>query len=211
MRADIPVPKLVVVPGSMATAWTVGGRIHVTRKLLDLLDDGELEAVLAHELAHLAHRDAVVIEICSAPSRVLLACARTLSRWVVGLVRSPALMLPGGTMVASAVSVAALFAAPPAFLIGWTSRLSVLGLSRAREFAADAAAATLTGRPSALASALMKLDQQRAWTPRRDLRQVEAYAVLCIVGTGRSRLLSTHPPVAARVRRLEALERILHS
>jgi heat shock protein HtpX len=68
---------------------------------------------------------------------------------------------------------------------------------------------TLTGRPSALASALLKLEGRREWAPRADLRQVEAYAVLCIVGTDSSRLgrlFRTHPPVAARVKRLEAIE-----
>ena len=60
-------------------------------------------------------------------------------------------------------------------------------------------------------SALLKLERQRQWTPRADLRQVESYAVLCIVGTGGSRLLSTHPPVLARVRRLETLERRLQT
>ncbi len=207
MRADLPAPKLVVSRGPVATAWTVSGRIHVTRPLLTLLSDAELEAVLAHELAHVAHRDAAAMEICSAPSRVLLACARTLWRSLIGIVRSGLLHLPGGSFAASLVAGVGVMLVPPAAVIGWTSRLSVLGMSRAREFAADAAAATLTGRPSALASALLKLDEQRECTPRRDLRQVEPYAVLCIVGTGRSRLLSTHPPVAARVQRLEALER----
>jgi heat shock protein HtpX len=84
----------------------------------------------------------------------------------------------------------------------------VLGMSRAREFSADAGAAALTGRPSALASALMKLERQREWAPRADLREVEAYAVICIIGV-RSRLgraFSTHPPTAVRVRRLRELE-----
>jgi heat shock protein HtpX len=99
-------------------------------------------------------------------------------------------------------------------VIGWVSRLSVLGMSRARELSADAAAATLTGRPSALASALLKLERQREWAPRSDLRQVEAYAVLCIVGTPRSglgRLFATHPPTAARVERLEEIESRMQS
>jgi heat shock protein HtpX len=209
MRADMRAPGLVVAPGPLAIAWTAGGRIHVTRPLLDLLDDAELEAVLAHELAHLAHRDAVVMEICSAPSRVLLAFAASLARRSARGVRSPVMFLPGGDVLVAATVAVAACCVPPAFVIGWLSRLSVLGISRAREFSADAAAATLTGRPSALASALMKLERQRAWTPRSDLRQVEAYAVLCIVGTDRNRLgrlLSTHPPTAARVKRLEEIE-----
>ena len=70
---------------------------------------------------------------------------------------------------------------PAAFAVGWTSRLSVLGSSRAREYSADAAASALTGRPSALASALMKLEGDLA--PDTDLREL---AVLCIVGGRRS-------------------------
>jgi heat shock protein HtpX len=211
MRADMPVPLLAVAPGAMATAWTAGGRIHVTQGLLRLLDDAELEAVLAHELAHLAHRDAAIMEICSAPSRVLLACAGTLAGWSARLLRfEPALLVFIDVIVVTTAALAVLLW-PPAFVIGWIARLSVLGISRARELSADAAAATLTGRPSALASALLKLDGRREWTPRADLRQAEAYAVLCIVGTGRSRLLSTHPSTAARVKRLEALETRIQS
>jgi heat shock protein HtpX len=203
MRADMRAPEVVVEYGPLATAWTAGGRIHVTNRLLKLLDDAELEAVLAHEVAHLARRDAAVMEICSAPSRVLLAFARSLIPWTRKLVACRLLR------TALTMAILGVLCGPPAFVIGWLSRLSLLGMSRAREFAADAAAATLTGHPSALASALMKLDHRREWTPRADLRQVEPHAVLCIVGTARprlGRLFSTHPPVAARLRRLEETE-----
>jgi heat shock protein HtpX len=98
---------------------------------------------------------------------------------------------------------------PPAFLLGWASRLSVLRMSRTREFAADAAASALTGRPSALASALLKLDHDSDLMARDDLRQVQARATQCIVGTDSSRLgplFCTHPRTAARVARLQAIE-----
>ena len=107
------------------------------------------------------------------------------------------------------VAISAAIGLAPAFLLGWFSRLSVLGMSRSREFAADAAAAALTGRPSALASALMKLDGEREWLPAADLRQAQARAVLCIVGADSSRLgplFRTHPSIAARVKRLQAIE-----
>lgn len=208
IRADVPVPELVVEAGLAANAWTSRGRIHLTKPLLKMLDQSELEAVLAHELAHLAHRDAAVMDVCSAPSRVLLGFAgsvasgfRTWLRDVKGH-----MVFPGLTFV---VALLAALSVPAAFLLGWVSRLSVLRMSRTREFAADAAAATLTGRPSALASALLKLDRQGERIPRADLRQVEARAVLCILGSGTSRLgppFSTHPPTAARVKRLEAIE-----
>ena len=204
MRADIPVPHLVVEPGSTANAWTTGGRIHLTLPLLRLLDESELEAVLAHELAHLAHRDAAVMDVCSAPSRVLLGYARivgsALRAWVRNIVDFP---FPGAVAFAAFFAVLAL---PVAFLFGWVSRLSVLRMSRTREFAADAAAATLTGRPSALASALLKLDDDIPLVPRDDLRDVQ---VLCILGMDTSRLgpvFCTHPRTAARVKRLQALE-----
>jgi heat shock protein HtpX len=209
MRADMRPPELIVEHDAVANCWTAGGRIQVTTPLLKLLDDAELEAVLAHEVAHLAHRDAAVMEICSAPSRVLLAFARYLPprlvRWVRGLIQFGQV----GAGIWFAMAILAVLCVPPALVIGWISRLSVLGMSREREFSADAAAATLTGRPSALASALLKLEHQRDWTPRSDLRQFDADAVLCIVGIARprlGRLLSTHPPTAARVKRLEETE-----
>ena len=197
MRADMAVPELVVEPGP-ANAWTAGGRVHVTWGLLELLDPGELEAVLAHELAHLARRDAAIMEICSAPSRVMLAFSGLVTPRLPGWSLNVANLSPVAAVV---LWFLALLCVPPAFVVGWLSRLSVLGASRARELAADAAAATLTGRPSALASALLKLED--GWAPQTDLRRIDA---LGIVGVGRSRLLSTHPPTAVRVRRLEALE-----
>jgi heat shock protein HtpX len=207
MRADMPVPELVVEHALVANAWTAHGRIHLTSPLLERLDGRELEAVLAHELAHLARRDAAVMEICSAPSRVLLAfagfLAPRLTRWTQDLAAH------GSISVSVASWILAVLAIPPAYVVGWISRLSVLAMSRAREFAADAIAVTLTGRPSALASALLKLDDQSDWAPRSDLRQVEAYAVLCIVGVRGSRLgrlFSTHPSTATRVKRLQAIE-----
>lgn len=207
MRADIPVPELVVEADAEANAWTTRGRIHVTAPLVRRLDESELEAVLAHELAHLAHRDAAVMDVCSAPSRVLLALAGVLASvlkaWRATVLELGSLGIPFVIVLSSAIGL------PPAFLLGWFSRLSVLGMSRSREFAADAAAAALTGRPSSLASALMKLDGERAWLPAADLRQAQARAVLCIVGADRSRLgplFRTHPSTAARVRRLEAIE-----
>jgi heat shock protein HtpX len=208
MRADLPVPGLVVESGPGPNAWTSGGRIHVTPRLLRLLDESELEAVLAHEVAHLAHRDVATMDVCSAPSRLLLD--------FVGLVGTPRwtrrLASSGAVRTAATVAVLSILSVPPAFVLGWLSRLSVLGMSRAREFAADAAAATLTGRPSALASALVKLDRASELLPLADLRQAEGRATLCILGTDHSRLgrpFCTHPPTSARVTRLQDLEKRL--
>jgi heat shock protein HtpX len=211
MRADTPVPELLLEPGPIANAWTTGGRVHLTRPLLRLLDESELEAVLAHELTHLAHRDAAVMDVCSAPSRVLLGFAGGVvsgfRAWARNIRELP---FPRLALLSAFLAVVSV---PPAYLLGWVSRLSVLRMSRTREFAADAAAATLTGRPSALASALMKLDGEREWVPEADLRRAEAHAVLCILGTDTSRLgrlFCSHPPTSARVKRLHAIEQRMH-
>ena len=207
MRADIRVPELVVELGPDANAWTTGGRIHVTRPLLELLDGSEIEAVLAHELAHLAHRDAAAMDVCSAPSRVLLGFANgawsAFRAWMKNITEVP---FPG---VALWLSFWGALSVPPALVLGWVARLSVLRMSRTREFAADAAAAALTGRPSALASALLKLSEDSARIPHVDLRRMEGHAMLCILGEDRSRLgrlFWTHPRTAARVERLQAIE-----
>jgi len=141
---------------------------------------------------------------------VLIGFARNqmarLRRWTDVILEAPR---SGGATLAATTWSVGILPVPPAYVVGWISRFSVLAMSRSREFSADSAAAALTGRPGALASALMKLDRQREWTPRTDLREVEPVAVLSIVGTARrglGRLLSTHPPTAARVKRLERTE-----
>jgi len=212
MRADIPVPEVYVEHDVVATAWTRGGAIYLTSPLLELLDTAELEAVLAHEVAHLARRDAAAMEICSGPSRVLLAFAGYLTPRLAPWTRNLVSDIPGGARLALTLWFLAALCVPPAFVVGWVTRLSLLVMSRAREFSADAAAAALTGRPSALASALMKLEHQDDWLPHTDLRQARTDAVLCIVGPPRSglgRLISTHPRTSRRVKRLAAVEAAL--
>jgi len=206
MRADMAVPDLVIEHDLVANAWTARGRIHLTSPLVERLDRHELEAVIAHEVAHLARRDAAVMELCSAPSRALLGFARVFVRWDPRhAFEFTGLTFTGFSSVLG-LWVVALLCVPAAFVVGGLSRLSVLGSSRAREHSADTVAATLTGRPSALASALLKLDGGQEWGPRSDLRQV---SVLCIVGPDRSwlgRPFATHPPTATRVKRLQRLE-----
>ena len=132
------------------------------------------------------------MEICSAPSRVLLRFAETAHRRMVRVVRSDWFDVPGMMYLVGGLGLSR--RSVPARL---RRRLDLPALrarsSRGREFDADAAAVGLTGRPSALVSALLKLEHQGDWAPRRDLREVE---VLCIVRMDNSRLgrLSLHPP-----------------
>lgn len=206
MRADMPAPALRIEPDEAPTAWTAGGRVHMTVALVETLDAAEQEAVLAHELAHLARRDAAVMEIASFPSRLLLAAAEAMLH--------PGRLPDAGLREKAAMVMFAFILLPPALLFGWVCRLLVLDLSRSREFAADAGAAGLTGKPSALASALLKLEKPDRRIPLEDLRLAKARGVLCIAPVERprgGRLLQTHPPLHERIARLEDMDERLQS
>jgi heat shock protein HtpX len=196
--ADIPKPEIVVETERQPNSWVVAlsrgrARLHVTRGLLDVLSPAELEAVIGHEIAHLANRDAMVMTAVGGPGAVLLRGGR--QAWHFGWY--------GG--VAGIVAIA----------IGWLSRLGTQSLSRHREIAADAGSAALTGRPAALASALRKVSGELRLLPREDLRVAAARDVFHLVPADdelqRSRLTATHPPLAERIARLERLERAMHA
>ena len=157
----------------------------MTQGLLDRLDVKELEAVLAHEVAHLAHRDASVMTAVSAP-RVL-----------------------GEVMVGESSSTLGLL-----WLVGWPLGLMPLGIgtgltltvSRYREFSADRGSAILTGTPGHLMSALVKLADHAAEIPHEDLRAANAF---CIVSTEAHAfsLFSDHPPLERRLAALAGIAR----
>jgi heat shock protein HtpX len=172
--AGIVKPRVLIADAKLPNALAIGGELCVTRRLLERLTPGELEAVLAHELGHLAHRDGTVLEYAAAPG---LLCGRYLR-----------------------FGIYALFGQ----VVYWLSTLLVLMLSRAREFSADRAAATLTGRPSDLASALVKLSADNTRIPAADLRTIAPHnALLCIeVPSVDGKRLSAHPPLRRRLDRL---------
>src|SRR4051794_1289863 len=132
--ADLPKPELVLDRRSMPNSWiegtTRGGfRLHLTQGLIDLLEPRELEAVIAHELAHVANRDAAVMTVVGGPGEALLS---------------------GGSRVASQGFWLFMLGGGIALAIGWVGTLGTRALSRYREFAADAGAVRLTGSPAAL-------------------------------------------------------------
>ena len=141
--ADLAKPAIVLdrsaIPNSWIEGTTRGGfRLHLTQGLLDLLEPSELEAVVAHELAHVANRDAAVMTLVGGPGEALLA---------------------GGVRVAGQGWYPLVIGGAVAALIGWVGTLGTRALSRYREFAADAGAVALTGNPAALATALMKVSE----------------------------------------------------
>ena len=194
--ADLAKPTLMLDRQTMPNSWvegtTRGGfRLHLTVGLLDLLEPHELEAVIAHELAHIANRDAAVMTVVAAPGEALLS---------------------GGVRVASQGWWPLLLGGATAVAIGWVGTVGGRGLSRYREFAADAAAVRMTGNPAALASALMKVSEGLVAIPQKDLRAAavgDAFHLLPARDTQQFMLPATHPPLEARIARLERLERAL--
>lgn len=163
--ADLPVPSVHITDRERPLAMTTGlstddTKLVVSTGLLDVLDANEVEAVLAHELAHIKNRDATVMTLVELP----LASARTLGRLLQG---------GGGQPVMIGVALAS-------YAFWGIGRLLVAALSRSRELAADRGASALLGDPAALAGALEALDDDVPSAPDRDAREA-ALAALSIV------------------------------
>lgn len=196
--AGLPKPRIAIVRTDIPNAFATGRSqsssvVAVTTGLLRRLDKSELEAVLAHELSHIKNRDVAVITIASFLSTVASVIVQNI--FFLGDRRDRE---SGNLLAVWLVS-----------LIVWiVSFILIRALSRYREFSADRGSAIITGRPSALVSALMKISGTMARIPREDLRKVEGMNAFFIIPTGAiANLLSTHPPIEARIAALERLER----
>jgi heat shock protein HtpX len=200
IQADVPRPRLAVASSSAPNALAVGRSrdgaiVCVTSRAVALLEPAELEAVLAHEVAHIQNRDALVMTVASFFSLVAALVAKY--GWRIGHF---------------AARIAVLVVAVAAWAISF---VLLRALSRYRELAADRGAVQVTGRPSALASALVKMDEDAARAPKEDLRAAQPVAALCIRGVPArntlARLVATHPSTAKRVAALERLEERLRT
>jgi heat shock protein HtpX len=198
LHADLPAPDVSVLPEPAPLSWTTAPmfrrpRLWATTALLERLDDAQLEAVVAHELAHLANRDARVMTVLGGPPALLLGGLRH------GL-KSPKAW-------ASTV-LFGLWLSPVLGVLSASARL----VSRHRELAADRGAAVLCGSPATLAAALIALSEGLADVPKKDLRVVASADVFHVLparrteATGIARLWATHPPLRARLEQLDELE-----
>jgi heat shock protein HtpX len=215
--ADMPLPRFAVMPTLVPNAFSAGrgpanAIVVVTRGLLDWLDDEELEAVLAHELAHIANRDAFVMTLAAAPA--------LLGRKVLwGFVTLP---VSSAEIQKKILAAMALLYLLPVVFVGWIvytfATLLVMSISRYREYVADRGAVVLTGAPEQLMSALQKIADEVSLIPKEDLRHaaaMNAFFVLPATSTSTGfevdplRMFPTHPPLARRLERLDGVARSL--
>lgn len=205
--ADMPKPRVAMADTDVPNAFATGrspkrALVCVTTGLLNRLTPAELEAVLAHELSHVAHRDVTVMTVAS----FLGVLAGMLTR--VGLYGG----MGGGRQGRGDKNGAAVFLLIllVSAVVYFLSHLLIRALSRYRELSADRTGAILIGAPSALASALQKISGEMSRIPTRDLREAEPFNAFFFApavspGLTLSSLFSTHPPLE---KRLEQLGRI---
>ncbi|MDX6369693.1 MAG: heat shock protein HtpX [Gaiellaceae bacterium] len=204
--ADLPKPRVAIVDSDVPNAFATGrnpnhAAVAVTRGLWQRLDPKEIEAVIAHELSHVANRDVLIMTVAS----FFAMLAGLLTRF--GLYGG---MFGGGGRSrdnnAVPVWLIVLVVSVVTYLL---SQILILAISRYREFAADRGSALITGAPENLMSALQKISSDIFRIPERDLRQVETMNAFFIIPTsvksGAKTLFMTHPPLE---KRLEALSEI---
>ena len=201
-KIGIPMPKMYVIPTDSPNAFATGrnpqhASVAVTHGILGLLNDEELEGVLAHELGHVNNRDILISSVAATIAGAITMLA-SMGRWAMmfGGYGGDRDRRGGGGLTALFMLIVAPIAAT----------LIQLAVSRSREYQADASGAHYTGNPYALASALQKID---AYARRMPLQASPSTAHLFIIqpflgvsaGTF-ANLFSTHPPVAKRIERL---------
>ncbi|HEV2061522.1 MAG TPA: zinc metalloprotease HtpX [Solirubrobacteraceae bacterium] len=201
VQADLPKPKVAIMRTSMPNAFAMGrskkaATVAVTTGIMEILSPAELEGVLAHELAHIRHRDVMVMTLVSFFASIASMILQFGFFFGGDDDENPGFLAL--VLVALAVYVVSFFL--------------MSALSRYREFAADRGAAEITRRPSALSSALMKINGTMQRIPEQDLRAHSELAAFYIARPSTKSLFalfSTHPPMEKRIAALDALERQL--
>jgi heat shock protein HtpX len=189
--AELPKPRVAVIDSAVPDAFAAGrnpahSTVAITRGLIEELEPAEIEAVLAHELAHIANRDGAVMTVASFPALSLgeLIDEAPLKAWVLGL---PFMLL--------------------ACVVWVISTGLMLTVSRCREYAADRGSALITGAPEQLMSALQKIADKMPQIPKDDLRSVASMSAFFIIPAKLRSL--THPPLERRLARLADVAREL--
>ena len=205
IQADLPKPKIAVADTDVPNAFAMGrsqksATVCATTGIMRRLSPAELEGVMAHELTHVKNRDVMIMTIVS----FFASVASMILQFAFFFGGDDD---EGGAPVLLIIAVS--------FAVYAISFFLMLALSRYREFAADRGAALITGRPSALSSALMKISGAMESIPSQDLRKAEELNAFFIIparakGSLKS-IFATHPPMEKRIEALNRLEQQLQS
>jgi heat shock protein HtpX len=204
IQADLPKPRVAIAETPMPNAFAVGrspktATVCATTGLLELLSPAELEGVLGHELTHVANRDVLLMTVASFFAAIASFIVQ-MGFWF-GLGFDDRDDNGPGFLVVILVSA----------VVYLVSYVLIQSLSRYREFAADRGSAIITGRPSALSSALVRISGTMEQIPQRDLRAASGELAAFYIFPPKakqslSNLFSTHPPLEARLAALSRLE-----
>jgi heat shock protein HtpX len=201
VQADLPKPTIGIVNTRMPNAFAMGrsqksATVVATTGILELLSPAELEGVMAHELAHVRHRDVMIMTIASFFASI------------AALILQFGFFFGGNSDDEDGPSTMVLILV--SLVVYVVSFILMQALSRYREFAADRGAAAITGRPSALSSALLKISGTMDRLPMTDLRSHSEMNAFYIIPANTKKsllnLFSTHPPVEQRIAQLSRLE-----
>lgn len=209
IQADLPKPRIAIAESDVPNAFAMGrsqksATVCATTAIIETLEPHELEGVMAHELTHVKNRDVMIMTIASffaSIASMITQFGFFFGGW------------GGGDDEDSGPSWAVILLV--SFLVYIISFFLMMALSRYREYSADRGAALITGRPSALASALMKLSGAMQRVPDQDLRAAERMNAFFIVPTNVkssvATLFMTHPPMEKRIEALQRMESQLQS
>jgi len=200
-KANMPVPKLYIIPSAQSNAFATGRNpkhavVAVTNGILNLLNDGELKGVLAHEMAHVKNRDILLSTIAAVIAGAISYIA-FMARW--------AAIFGGGRSDQEGSNILELLFL--AILIPFIATVVRLAMSRSREYLADSTGARIIKDPDSLANALKKLEASNKYIPMKMGSEATSHMFIVNPFSAKSLLsiFSTHPPVEKRVSRLRSM------
>jgi heat shock protein HtpX len=196
-RAGLPMPRVAIVPDETPNAFATGRNpehavVAVTEGIMRVLNRAELEGVIAHELGHVKNRDILIGSLASVLAQAIMFISH-MALWFSPKDEEGRSNPLAGILIYILGPIAAM--------------LLQMAISRSREYMADEYAAYLTGRPDMLAGALQRIASYNAEVPMRDAQPATAHMMIVnpLSGSGIFSLFSTHPPMAKRVARLNAM------
>ncbi len=204
-KAGMPMPKVYIMPEETPNAFATGRNpehavVAVTQGIMRVLSREELTGVIAHELAHIKHRDMLTGTIVATIAGAISMLAQ-MAQW--------AMIFGGGRRDSDDEGGSPIAALVMMIVAPIAAMLVQMAISRTREFEADKGGAQIAGHPSGLANALLKLEKGAQIVPMHDAKPATAHMFIVnpLTGGGLLKLFSTHPPIAERVKRLNEMAR----